>query len=95
VAYHRSLLPAALDAYVREDAAVGQRLAAADDRVDELRRRIKSELIARMQREPAAVPQAVDLLFVIHNIERIADRTTNIAERIVFMISGEVIELNP
>jgi phosphate transport system protein len=34
-------------------------------------------------------------LFMAHNLERIADRTTNIAERIVFMISGQLIELNP
>jgi phosphate transport system protein len=90
-----AMLNEVLDAYVREDAAVGQRLAAADDRVDELRKRIKAELIELMQRDPAAVPAAVDLLFVTHYLERIADRTTNIAERIVFIISGEMIELNP
>jgi phosphate transport system protein len=90
-----AMLNEVLDAYVREDVAVGQRLAAADDRVDELRKRIRAELIELMQRDPAAVPAAVDLLFVTHYLERIADRTTNIAERIVFIISGEMIELNP
>jgi phosphate transport system protein len=90
-----AMLNEVLDAYVREDAAVGQRLAAADDRVDELRKRIRAELIELMQRDQAAVPAAVDLLFVTHYLERIADRTTNIAERIVFIISGEMIELNP
>jgi phosphate transport system protein len=90
-----AMLNQVLDAYVREDVAVGQRLAAADDRVDELRKRIRAELIELMQRDPAAVPAAVDLLFVTHYLERIADRTTNIAERIVFIISGEMIELNP
>jgi phosphate transport system protein len=90
-----AMLGAVLDGYVREDAAVGQRLAADDDRVDELRKRIRAELIDLMQRDPAAVPRAVDLLFVTHYLERIADRTTNIAERIVFIISGEMIELNP
>ena len=90
-----AMLREVLDAYVREDAAVGQRLAVADDRVDELRKRIRAELIELMQRDPAAVPAAVDLLFVTHYLERIADRTTNIAERIVFIISGEMIELNP
>ena len=90
-----AMLNEVLDAYVREDAAVGQRLAAADDRVDELRKRIRAELIELMQRDQAAVPAAVDLLFVAHYLERIADRTTNIAERIVFIISGEMIELNP
>jgi phosphate transport system protein len=90
-----AMLGDVLDAYVQEDATVGQRLAEADDRVDELRKHIKSELIDLMQRNPATVPRAVDLLFVTHYLERIADRTTNIAERIVFIISGEMIELNP
>jgi phosphate transport system protein len=90
-----AMLGEVLDAYVQEDAAVGQRLAAADDRVDELRKHIRAELIEFMQRDSAAVPGAVDLLFVTHYLERIADRTTNIAERIVFIISGEMIELNP
>jgi phosphate transport system protein len=90
-----AMLRGVLDAYVREDATVGQRLAAADDRVDELRKHIRAQLIELMQRDPAAVSAAVDLLFVTHYLERIADRTTNIAERIVFIISGEMIELNP
>jgi phosphate transport system protein len=90
-----TMLRDVLDAFVQSDATVGQRLSDADDRVDELRRRIRADLIAAMQRDPAIVPQAVDLLFVAHNLERIADRTTNIAERLVFMVSGEVIELNP
>jgi phosphate transport system protein len=90
-----AMLNEVLEAYVREDTTVGQRLAAADDRVDELRKHIKAELIELMRRDSAAVPAAVDLLFVTHYLERIADRTTNIAERIVFIISGEMIELNP
>lgn len=90
-----TMLRDVLDAFVQSDATVGQRLIDADDRVDELRRHIRAELTAAMQRDPAIVPQAVDLLFVAHNLERIADRTTNIAERLVFMVSGEVIELNP
>jgi len=90
-----AMLRDVLEAYVREDAAVGQRLATADDKVDELRRHIQAELIDLMQHNPAIVGQAVNLLFVTHYLERIADRTTNIAERIVFMVSGQNIELNP
>ncbi|MFL5802461.1 MAG: phosphate signaling complex protein PhoU [Roseiflexaceae bacterium] len=90
-----TMLRDVLDAFVQSDATVGQRLSDADDRVDELRRHIRADLTAAMQRDPAIVPQAVDLLFVAHHLERIADRTTNIAERLVFMVSGEVIELNP
>jgi phosphate transport system protein len=90
-----AMLNEVLEAYVGEDAAVGQRLAEADDQVDALRRNSQADLIEAMQRDPAVVPQAVSQLFIVHNIERIADRATNIAERIVFMVSGENIELNP
>jgi|HigsolmetaAR201D_1030396.scaffolds.fasta_scaffold11309_1 phosphate transport system protein len=90
-----AMLRDVLDAFVKGDSSVGQRLINADDIVDELRRKIRADLTAAMQRDSSIVPQAIDLLFMAHNLERIADRTTNIAERIVFMVSGEVIELNP
>lgn len=90
-----SMLQDVLEAFVKGDASVGQRLIDADDRVDEYRRRIRTDLTKAMQENPEIVPAAIDLLFMAHNLERIADRTTNIAERIVFMISGQLIELNP
>lgn len=90
-----TMLREVLEAFVKGDATVGERLIDADDRVDEYRRQIRADLTKAMQENPAIVPAAIDLLFMAHNLERIADRTTNIAERIVFMISGQLIELNP
>lgn len=89
------MLNSALDAFVSQDAAAARGLGAADDRVDVLSKRVRGELLNLMQREPSTVARAVDLLAVAHNLERIADRTTNIGERIIFMVSGQIVELNP
>jgi phosphate transport system protein len=90
-----AMLGAVLDAFVDQDAPAARRLAEADDQVDTLSKRVRGELLDMMRREPASVEQAVDLLTVAHNLERIADRTTNIAERVIFMVSGDIVELNP
>jgi phosphate transport system protein len=89
-----NMLGAALDAYVNQDADAARRLSEADDRVDELSTRARDELFAVIHDDPTSAERAVDLMFVAHHLERIADRTTNIAERVIFMISGDVVELN-
>jgi phosphate transport system protein len=88
------MLGSALDAFVNQDAGAARRLAEADDRVDALAERVQADLIEVIQRVPSTAARAVDLLFAAHNLERIADRTTNIAERVVFMVSGDIVELN-
>jgi phosphate transport system protein len=90
-----NMLGAALDAYVNEDGEAARKLSNDDDSVDELVSRVRAELITAIQDDPAITPRAVDLLFVTHNLERIADRTTNIAERVIFIDSGDIVELNP
>jgi phosphate transport system protein len=90
-----NMLGSALDAYENMDADAAHRLADADDRVDALGKQVHAELIDVIQADPSTAARAVDLLFVAHNLERIADRTTNIAERVIFMVKGEVVELNP
>ena len=84
-----------LAAFVREDVEAARQLTEAEDRVDLLSKRIQFELVELMQRDSKTVVQAADLLVVVHNLERIADRTTNIAERVIFMVKGEIVELNP
>jgi phosphate transport system protein len=90
-----AMLNQALEAFIRQDSEAARQLGAADDQVDALDKQVHAEIIDRLQREPANVERLADLLSVTHNIERIADRTTNIAERVVFMVSGDQIELNP
>lgn len=90
-----NMLGSALDAYVNEDAEAAKRLSNADDSVDELVTRVRADLIALIQTDPSLAERAVDLVFVTHNLERIADRTTNIAERVIFIASGDIVDLNP
>ncbi|HEU5099063.1 MAG TPA: phosphate signaling complex protein PhoU [Roseiflexaceae bacterium] len=90
-----NMLGNALDAYVNRDPEAARQLAGLDDQVDELSDHLRADLLALIQSDPATAARAVDLLFVAHNLERIADRTTNIAERVIFMVKGDVVELNP
>jgi phosphate transport system protein len=90
-----AMLNEALEAFIHQDGEVARRLGAADDQVDALQREVRTELLDRLQREPANAVSLADLLAVTHSLERIADRTTNIAERVVFMVSGTQVELNP
>jgi phosphate transport system protein len=87
------MLRDALDAFVQRDVATAQRLSAADDEVDHLTTVVQNSLLERL-RDPAHVEPALRLFFVTHNLERVADRATNIAERTIFLVTGEITELN-
>lgn len=78
----------ALDSFVQRDAAVARSVLTSDDVVDQLWYGISDELLAYMQREPASVPQCVNLMYIAHNLERIADHATNIAEDVIFAVEG-------
>ncbi len=90
-----AMLNEALEAFIQLDGERARQLGLADDRVDALDKQVRTELIDRLQHEAVNASQIADLLAVTHNLERIADRTTNIAERVVFMVSGTQVELNP
>lgn len=80
-----------LDAFVKRDADEAAKIMGTDDRVDNLRDEIVKELIAAMQADGSAIPQALDLIGVARNLERIADHATNIAEEVIFLVKGEVV----
>ena len=84
----QSMLLRSLEAFVKVDADLAQTILPADDEVDALRDKVYTELVELMQREPAVVPGAVDLIFVARNLERIADHATNIAEDVIFLAKG-------
>lgn len=90
----RRMLADALEAYVARDAAKAQAVAARDDVVDALYNQIFHEILAYILEDPATTTRALYLLFSAHNLERIGDRVVNVAERVVFMSSGEMRELN-
>jgi phosphate transport system protein len=90
----RELLAAALDAFIEQDAAQARQVAGRDDEVDQLYEQVYRELLTFMIADPRTVPRATHMLWVAHNLERIADRVTNICERTIFAVTGEIEEMN-
>ena len=82
-------------ALVDIDADRAREVARLDDEVDDLYHRIFDEVLTLMRDDPANVDPGTRILFAAHYLERIGDRVTNIAEDIVFLVSGEVEDLNP
>ena len=78
----------ALDAFVRRDTDLARQVVLRDDEVDSYRDLIFRELIAHMIRDPRHILQALDLILVSRNLERIADHATNIAEDVIYMVLG-------
>lgn len=89
-----SMLEKCLRAFVNRDVEAARRICNEDDRVDALHDQIYRELLLLMIQNPKIIHQATYLTWVSHNLERIADRVTNIAERIVFMVTGRMEEMN-
>ncbi|HEU5368882.1 MAG TPA: phosphate signaling complex protein PhoU [Ktedonobacterales bacterium] len=83
----------AIQAFVDVNIVGAREICSRDDEVDHLYRQIFEELLASM-RDADNVPQATSLLFVAHDLERIADRVTNICEDVIYMVTGEIEELN-
>src|SRR5579871_1498924 len=84
----QNMVRKALDSFVTKDAELAQSVLASDDAVDNLRTAFFHELISFMQREPTHIPQALNLLSIVRNLERIADHSTNIAEDVLFYVKG-------
>ena len=90
----RAMLNNALDAFVERDVEAAYRVGEADDGVDELQDRVYRDLVEIMIKDPSTVEASTHLLWVAHNLERIADRATNIAERVIFTVTGELTEMD-
>jgi phosphate transport system protein len=90
----RQMLADCLQAYVLRDADWARRIAAQDAKMDQLYKAVFDRLIEIMAKKTELIPRATYLSWTAHNLERIADRVTNIAERIIFMTTGDVKELN-
>ena len=90
----RDMLSGSLRAFVEQDAESARSIASKDDEMDILYRAIFDELVEIMAHKPDSVERATYLLWCAHNSERIGDRVTNIAERVVFVSTGDMRELN-
>ena len=84
------MLKRSLDALVRRDSALARQVCEDDDEVDNLYDLIYKDLIALMIDDPTTIQRATYLMWVAHDLERIADRATNIAERVIFLVTGQL-----
>lgn len=90
----REMLRRSLDAFIAHDPDLAREVAQRDDEVDHLYNQIFRELLTFMIEDPKTITRATYLLWIAHNLERIGDQVTNISERVVFMTTGIVRELN-
>jgi len=88
------MLHRALTAFVEEDIQTAQKIPAEDDEVDALFNQVYRELMTLVIADPTSIERANWLLWTAHNLERFADRVTNICERTVFVVTGKLAEIS-
>jgi phosphate transport system protein len=87
------MLRRSLDAFVKRDATAAKAISTEDDLVDQLYDQVFRELLVFMAEDPKTITRATRLIWVAHNLERSADRVTNICERVVFVVTGKMEEI--
>lgn len=88
------MLHRALSAFVEEDAKTASKIPVEDDAVDAIYNEMYRGLVKQMITDPGLIESTNLLLWVAHNLERLADRVTNICERTVFITTGELMEMD-
>ncbi len=90
----QDMISASLKAYLGDEPDLAVETAKRDAEIDQLYDQVYRELLTYMIEDPRTIKQATYLLWVAHKLERIADRVTNICERVIFMSTGEFRELS-
>ena len=88
------MIKRSLEAFVKRDAETAKMICNEDDEIDNLYNQVYHKLLALMIEDPKVITRATYLIWTAHNLERIADRATNICERIVFLVTGTMEEIN-
>ena len=88
----KEMLRDSIDAFIHADSAKARAVLVTDDTIDDLNRKIVAGLVALIRRKPAVIEQALDLIRVSRNLERVADLSTNIAEEVVFVAEAHVVK---
>jgi phosphate transport system protein len=88
------MLKKSLDAFLRRDAQAAMAINSEDDQVDLLYEQVSGELLTCMIKNPQTISRATYLIWAAHNLERFADHVTNICERIIFLVTGTMTEVN-
>jgi len=86
----QEMLANSLDALVNRDLALAYRVCAQDDDVDMMKRVMQDQFVRELQKKQVNVEAMLNLLFVSRHLERVADHATNIAEDVIYMITGEI-----
>lgn len=86
------MIEKSLKAYAEQDDKAARKIHKQDDDVDDLYNQVYRELVSIMIEKPSTITSCTYLLWVSHNLERIGDRVTNICERIIFLVTGEMVE---
>jgi len=89
-----NMLHRALSAFVNENMELAIKIPEEDDLVDELFNKSYRAIVNAMIANPSTIDESSFLLWIVHNLERFADRTVNICERTIFIISGELLEMD-
>jgi phosphate transport system protein len=84
----RRMLRESLDAFVRQDTALAQKVLDADDEVDAFKNQIFRELLTYMMSDPGTIPRALALILISRSLERVGDHATNIAEEVIYAVQG-------
>ena len=87
------MLRRSLDAFVNRDAEAARKISKEDDEIDALYDQVFRELLTFMAEDSKTITRATRLIWVAHNLERSADRVTNICERVVFVVTGKMEEI--
>ncbi len=88
------MLRKCLDAFVARDAEMAAQVNIEDDEVDALYAQVYRELLMLMIQDPKTIERATHLLWVAHNLERVADRATNICEQVVYLVTGKLVDVD-
>ena len=88
----KEMLRDSLDAFIHADSVKARAVLMTDDTIDDLNRAIVGELVAVIRAQPAVLEQALDLIRVSRNLERVADLSTNIAEEVVFVAEAQIVK---
>jgi phosphate transport system protein len=88
------MLNRSLDAFIHRNAEAAKKIANEDDMIDNLYDQVFRELLIIMAEDPKTITRATRLIWTAHNLERAADRVTNICERVVFIVTGKMEEIN-
>lgn len=91
----RQMLRTSLEAFMNQDVALAHSLKQAEERVDALEKRVRGELMHIACTDLQRVEAAIDLLDIVHVLERVADRATNIGERVIYQATSATEDLNP